>query len=50
MRGLDFWATDAWTNSHLPMFDDWSTKFMLQEWAIEVMRDEILQGLRGEYV
>jgi hypothetical protein len=45
MRGLDFWATDAWTDGNLPIFDDWSTKFMLSEWTRELLRDELLFAL-----
>jgi len=47
MRGLDFWATDPDTDSVLPIFDDWSVKFTLQEWMREVMRDEIMFALRS---
>ena len=42
MKGLDFWATDAHTNSVLPIFDEWSTTFLLQEWLREIMRDELI--------
>jgi hypothetical protein len=44
-QGLDFWATDAWTDSALPIFDDWSVQFCLQEWRREVLRDEIRMAL-----
>jgi len=47
MTGLDFWATDPHTDSVLPIFDAWSTKFCLQEWTREVMRDEIVLALRS---
>ena len=45
MQGLDFWATDAWTDSNLPIFDSWSIEFMLSEWTREVNRDEVLFAL-----
>jgi hypothetical protein len=45
MTGLDFWATDPWTDSKLPIFDTWSTEFMLREWSCEIMRDEITAAL-----
>jgi len=45
MKGLDFWATDAWTDGVLPIFDEWSTTFLLQEWTREVMRDEIMHAM-----
>ena len=47
IKGLDFWTTDPYTDSVLPIFDAWSTKFCLQEWTREVMRDEILFALRS---
>jgi hypothetical protein len=42
VRGLDFWATDAWTDSGVPVFDDWSVTFALQQLIRENMRDEIM--------
>jgi len=45
MKGLDFWATDACTDGSLPIFDEWSTTFMLSEWTREIMRDEVLFAL-----
>ena len=45
MKGLEFWATDELTDSQLPIFDAWSSEFMLREWTREVMRDEILLAL-----
>ena len=41
MQGLDFWATDDWTDSRLPL-DEWTSTFVLSEWTREVMRDEVL--------
>ena len=46
MRGLDFWATDAWTDSGVPVFDDWSVMFALQQLMRENMRDEVMLALR----
>ena len=47
MKGLDFWATDAWTDSMLPIFDDWSTSFLLSEWWNELIREEIMLLING---
>jgi len=44
MQGLDFWATDDWTDSRLPL-DEWTSTFVLSEWTREVMRDEVLFAL-----
>ena len=44
--GLDFWATDAVTDSQLPLFDDWSITFLLREFTREVNRDWMLEMLR----
>jgi hypothetical protein len=41
MKGLDFWATDEWTDDRLPFWDDWSVKFMLREWQLELLREEL---------
>ena len=45
MKGLDYWATDDWTDERLPMWDDWSTKFMLWEWQREVYREVLREAL-----
>ena len=45
MKGLDFWATDEWTDGRSPIFDDWSTKFMLWEWQLEVYREALREAL-----
>ena len=47
MKGLDFWATDAWTDSGVPVFDDWSVKFTLREWSRELMRDEVMRAFEN---
>ncbi len=44
MQGLDFWATNAWTDSRLPL-DEWSVTFTLSEWTREVNRDEVFFAL-----
>ena len=45
MKALDFWATDAWTDGELPMFDPWTSAFRMREWIREVTRDEVLLSL-----
>jgi len=45
MKGLDFWATDDWTDGQEPMWDEWSIKFMFWEWQREVFRDELSRML-----
>ena len=42
MKGLDFWATDAWTDSGLPIFDEWSTTFLLREHQRQIMYEELM--------
>ena len=44
MQGLDFWSTDEWTDSRLPL-DEWTATFTLSEWTREVLRDEVLFAL-----
>ena len=44
MQGLDFWATDAWTDCRLPL-DEWAATFILSEWQREVLRDEVYFAL-----
>ena len=45
MKGLDFWATDEWTDGGLPIFDEWSITFLLSEHMCEIMRDEVMLAL-----
>jgi hypothetical protein len=45
MKGLDFWATDEWTDGGLPIFDEWSITFLLSEHMREIMRDEVMLAL-----
>jgi hypothetical protein len=49
MKGLDFWATDAWTDSGVPIFDEWSVAFELQELTREIMRDEVMLAIDKMY-
>jgi hypothetical protein len=41
---LDFWATDAWTDSAVPIFDEWSVEFTLREHIRQVMYDDLMQA------
>jgi hypothetical protein len=49
MSGLDFWATDDATDRVLPLFDAWSTSFLLYEWMKEITREEIIHAIRSAH-
>ena len=46
MNALSFWAIED--DQHMPIFDPWSIEFMMTEWALENMRDEIEEAFRAQ--
>jgi hypothetical protein len=45
MSGLDFWAVDQSSEKQIPIFDEWSIRFLLMEWGRELFRNELRQAM-----